>query len=49
MMSINLSDIAISNIKNADYCCFISRIGKCKAIKLMQNIKFNQKMQHYKT
>ena len=37
MMSMNLSDIAILNIKTADYRCIISRISKSEAIKLMQN------------
>ena len=34
-MSMNLSEIAISNIESADYCCIISGIGKSEAIKLM--------------
>ena len=38
MMSMNLSDTAILNIKSADYCCIISRISKSEAINLMQNI-----------
>ena len=38
MVSINLSDIAILNIHNADYCCIISGISKSGAINLMQNI-----------
>ena len=37
MMSINLSDIAILNIRGSDYCCIISLISKNEAIKLMQN------------
>ena len=28
MMSMNISDIAVSNIKGADYCCIISGISK---------------------
>ena len=28
MMSMNLRDIAILNIKNSDYCCIISLISK---------------------
>ena len=31
MMSINLSDIAILNIKGSDYHCFISLISKNEA------------------
>ena len=37
MMSINLSDIAILNIKGSDYRCIISLISKNEAINLMQN------------
>ena len=36
MMSVNLSDIAILNIKGSDYCCIINGIGKNEAINLMQ-------------
>ena len=43
MMSMNLSDIAISNIKGADYCYIISRINKSEAINLMQNIDLTEK------
>ena len=32
MMSVNLNDIAILNIKDSDYCCNISLISKIKAI-----------------
>ena len=34
MMPVNLSDIAISNIKVADYCSIISGINKNVAINL---------------
>ena len=43
MMPLNLSDIAILNIKGSDYCCIISRISKSEAIKLMQNIDLTEK------
>ena len=43
MMSINPSDIAISNIKSADYCCIISRISKKEAINVRQNIDLIKK------
>ena len=43
MMSMNLSDIAIFNIKSIDYCCFISGISKSEAINLMQNINLTEK------
>ena len=35
MMYMNLSDIAILNIKGSDYCCVSSGIGKNKATNLM--------------
>ena len=37
MLSTNLSNIAILNIKGSDYCCIISLISKNEAIKLLQN------------
>ena len=37
MMSMNLSDISILNIKSADYCCIISGISKSEVINLMRN------------
>ena len=43
MMSMNLSDIAILNIKGADYCFLISGISKCEAINIMQNIDLAEK------
>ena len=39
----NLSDIAISNFKSADYCCIISRISKSEDINLMQDINLTEK------
>ena len=48
-MSLNVRDIAILNIKSADYCCIISGISKSKAINLMQNIYLTKKVEHYKT
>ena len=42
-MSMNLSNIAILNIKGADYRCTISGIIKSEAINLMQNIDLTQK------
>ena len=44
----NVSDIAISNIKGVDYRCIISEISKSKAINLMQNIDLTKKAEHYK-
>ena len=43
MMSINLSDIAISNIKGCDHRCIISSISKSEAINLMQNADLTEK------
>ena len=37
MMSMNLSNIVILNIKKGDYHCIISGISKNEAINLMQN------------
>ena len=48
MMSLILSDIAISNIKDSDYRCIISLISKNKAINLMQNTDLTKKVEHYK-
>ena len=47
-MSINLSDIAILNIKGSDYCCIIRLISKTEAINLMQNTDFSKNPEHYK-
>ena len=41
MMFMNLSDIAILNIKGFDYRCIISLISKKEAINLMQNENIN--------
>ena len=43
LMSMNLSDIAILKIKNADYCCIITEISKIEAIKLLKNIDLTGK------
>ena len=43
MMSMNLSDIAILNIKCSYYCCIISLISKNQAIKLMQNADLTER------
>ena len=37
MMPVNLSDIAILNIKGYDYRCIISLISKTEATSVMQN------------
>ena len=43
MMSINLSDIAVLNIKGSEYHCIISLISKNKAIKVMNNADLTEK------
>ena len=51
----NLSDMAILNIKSADYHCIISGISKSDAINLLQNTDLTEKRgtpkkeEHYKT
>ena len=39
----NLSDIALLNTKNADYCCIITGISNSKAIKLLQKLNLTEK------
>ena len=48
MMSMKLNNNDILNIKDADYCCIISRISKNEAINLMQNIDLTEKVKKYK-
>ena len=43
MMSVNLSDIAILNIKGSDCRCIIGLVSKNEAINLMQNADLIQK------
>ena len=43
MMSVNLSDIAILNIKSSDYRCIIRLISKDDAIRLLQNPYLTEK------
>ena len=43
MMSMDLSDIAILNIKGSDYGCIITGIRKREAIKLLQNTGLTEK------
>ena len=42
MVSVNLNDISILKIKNADFCCITSGICKSKAI-ITENSNLNQK------
>ena len=46
MMSVNLSDIAILNIKGSHFCCIISLISKNEATSLMQNADLTEKNQN---
>ena len=39
----NLSDIAILNVKGSDYCCIINLISKNEAINLLQNADLTEK------
>ena len=43
MMSINLSDIAILNIKGSYFCSIISLISKNDATDLLQNADLTEK------
>ena len=43
MMSMNLRNIPILNIKGSDYRCIISLISKNETIKLMQNADLTEK------
>ena len=43
MMSMDLREIAILNIKVADYRCIIIGISKSEAINLMQDIDLTEK------
>ena len=43
MMSVNLSVIAILNIKGSDYCCIIRLISKNEAINSLQNTDLTEK------
>ena len=43
MISVNLSNIAILNIKGSDYCCIMSLINKNEAIHLMKNADLTEK------
>ena len=49
MISMNLSDIAILNIKGSGYHCIISGISKSEAINLMQNTDLIEKVKQNKT
>ena len=48
MMPVNLSDIAILNIKGSNYCCIISLTTKNEATNLLQNRDLTEKSGTYK-
>ena len=39
----NISDIAILNIKGSDYCCIVSLISQNEALNLLQNAYLTEK------
>ena len=43
MISMNLNDIAVLNIKSSDYCCIVSLISNNEAINLLQNSDLTEK------
>ena len=43
LMSVNLSDIVILNIKGSDYHCIVSLIRKNESINLLQNADLTEK------
>ena len=42
MMSMNLSNIVILNIKGTDYRCIINGISKREAVNLLENFDLNK-------
>ena len=48
MMSMNLNDIAISNIYGVNYRCIINGISKSEAVNLLQNTNLSKKVDPYK-
>ena len=43
MISINLDDIAILNIRGVDYRCVVNGISKSKTVNLLQNADLSEK------
>ena len=48
MMSMNLSNISILNIKGPDYRCIINLVSKNEAINLMLNAEMTKRGEHYR-
>ena len=44
MMSANLDDIAILNIRSVDYRCITNKIDESKAINILQNTDLTEKI-----
>ena len=44
ILSVNLSNIAILNVKGSDFCCMISLISENKAINLTENVGLTEKI-----
>ena len=45
----DLSNIAILNIKGSDYGCIINLISKNETVNIMRNADLTEKVEHYKT
>ena len=46
MMSINLNDITILNIKDLNYCCIVSGITESEVVSLLQDASLTNKLRH---
>ena len=49
MMSMNLNDIAISNLKNSLVAVLLAEKSKSEAISLIRNVDLTKKVEHYST
>ena len=43
MLIVNISDTAISTVKNVDYCCIIHNISKFEVVNLLENSVFQDR------
>ena len=48
MLSVNIGDIAVITVKNADYRCIIHKIGKSEAINLLESFVLKDRGYTYK-
>ena len=46
MMSINLNDITILNIKDLNYCCIVSGITESEVVSLLQDASLTKKLRN---